>query len=229
MSIACALPFRLGWFTPATHELWGIQGRTYGFIPHELLPPLPFEGFDGSFSWLPARDRRGLEFEDRLGSTTGLPQFEDEARQQGLVLPESFKHFVSTPRLYGSVRSSTDCYLEFSPGLIADPAGAGGRMLRFLNDSQCCMLWYLYLGADGTHAVLASAWHDQDLDDDERVAAKRFFACAGSFEEFACRYWLENRIFFRRFEHQARDPLEDAYFQCAKASRELLPPQPDEF
>jgi hypothetical protein len=79
-----------------------------------------------------------------------------------------------------------------------------GYLVRFLADSQGCIFWYLYMTSDGgDHAVVASpgfygteleGWQDEKPNPDEIVFS------AGSFEEFLCRFWLENEIRFSAYE-----------------------------
>src|SRR5262245_12530787 len=77
-------------------------------------------------------------------------------------------------------------------------------LVRFLADSQGCIFWYLYIPT-GTpdHAVVSSPefydpsgerLHDQEPDH----GALAF--CAESFEEFICRFWIENEIWFAEYE-----------------------------
>src|SRR5262249_32612698 len=84
-----------------------------------------------------------------------------------------------------------------------------GYLVRFLCDSQGCVMWYLYLTADGSdHAVVASpdfygtrserraahAWVRANPDPEEIVF------CGESFEEVLCRFWLENDLAFANSE-----------------------------
>ena len=93
--------------------------------------------------------------------------------------------------------------------MVPCPFGSGGYLLRFLNDQQGCVFWYLYLTSRGEHCVVASlacldweiaaddeehgipdtddAWEDPPL---EAVTV----CCAPSFETFLYRFWLENEI-----------------------------------
>ena len=54
-------------------------------------------------------------------------------------------------------RVRTACYLDLPTELIELPDGAPGRLLRFMNDQQCCRLWYLHLRLEG-EATVVSAW-----------------------------------------------------------------------
>ncbi|MFD3466717.1 hypothetical protein ACFWWM_10195 [Streptomyces sp. NPDC058682] len=79
--------------------------------------------------------------------------------------------------------------------------------MRFLRDQQDCVIWYLYLRPSGEAFVVHSHLGYEhefearraaektagDLDDTgEQTAAIRW--CAPSFEEFAHRFWIENRL-----------------------------------
>jgi hypothetical protein len=221
-------PFPAAWFTSGPNVLWGLE-TTYGLIPYDLLPPIEHHDFDGTFSWLPTlpphNSRLDYDPDSNGCGLDSLPEFEAEARSLGLSLPKAFVHFVSTADLYQRVPSCTACYLDFSHGLIEDPSESGGRMLRFMNDSQACVLWYLYLAPSGDHCVLASGeWHYGFRDDPNRVLdPKVYFWCAPNFESFVYRFWLEDQI-WRRVRHgEVPTPEEARYLQAAIGARARLP------
>lgn len=110
------------------------------------------------------------------------------------------------------MRSNTDRYLDISPGLSLVEK-TGGHLARFLSDSQGCLFWYVYLPPDGEdHAVVSSPdFYGARFEEEgyyggrwssgipERELENLSFA-AGSFEEFMCRFWIENEIWFAGFE-----------------------------
>jgi hypothetical protein len=81
--------------------------------------------------------------------------------------------------------------------------------VRFLRDQQDCVLWYLYLRpseeAFVVHSYLDYEYEYEsrrggtqtqtqtDLDDAQEQTAAILW-CAPSFEEFAYRFWIENRL-----------------------------------
>ena len=224
-------PFPAGWFTSGPEVLWG-QKTTYGLIPYDMLPAIERDHFDGTFSWLPPLPPRNsaLHYDpdsDGCGLAS-LPALEGEAHSLGLELPKAFVHFVSTSELYERVASCTGCYLDFSHGLIEDPSDSGGRMLRFLNDSQACVLWYLYLTPSGDDCVLASGeWHDGARDDPKRLLnPNSYFWCAPHFESFVYRFWLEDQIWRRVRSGDVPTPEEARYLQAAVKARTRLPIPP---
>lgn len=89
-------------------------------------------------------------------------------------------------------------------------AGVVERLVvRFLRDQQDCVIWYLYLYLDPSGEVfVVQAYLDHeygyearrdgermetDLDDPEEQRAAIIW-CAPTFEEFAYRFWIENRL-----------------------------------
>ena len=90
-------------------------------------------------------------------------------------------------------------------------------MIRFLADSQGCVFWYLYLTSDGAdHAVVSSPgfygadveqWQEDPPDPSEIVF------CAESFEEFICRFWLENEIWFVGYENTPMPEIGRQYIE----------------
>ena len=99
--------------------------------------------------------------------------------------------------------------------------------MRFLRDQQDCVLWYLYLRSSEetfvVHSYLDYEYEYEarrngeqtqtDLDDAQEQSAGIMW-CAPSFEEFAYRFWIENRLWrgvrggdLSQLEPQLRDYL----------------------
>lgn len=76
--------------------------------------------------------------------------------------------------------------------MVAAPFVAlGGRtLIRFLNDQQGVVFWYLDLAGP----VLAT---NRYVDTDTNPAETNVYLVADSFEEFLYRYWLENLLWRR--------------------------------
>ena len=91
-------------------------------------------------------------------------------------------------------------------------------MLRFLNDSQGSMFWYLYLSPTGESCVLASTeWHyAYQQRAGEILDPAQYFWCGPDFEAFLFRYWIEGRISHHSFRKQPLPPELDAYVGAAQ-------------
>jgi hypothetical protein len=90
--------------------------------------------------------------------------------------------------------------------------------VRFLNDQQGVLFWYLALGKAGDEGVVVS---NDLLDADEPWLEdpheRQIYFCARSFEEFLYRFWLESEIYFRS---QDGTPLTPAMQRYASHYRE---------
>ena len=195
------------------------RSGTYTRYDFSALPLLPFE-LNGDWNWL--RRSRPVErniAEDLGYLPEGMPPLLDRMKAAlvalrpasaaaGLRIPDSFLQFFSDGGLASRIRSNTDCFVDISPGL-ADAPGGHGHLIRFLADSQGVLFWYLYLAPNGDHAVVSS-WdfygapgeenYGGDDDDMRRRKPDSVSFAAESFEEFMCRFWLENEIWFAASE-----------------------------
>jgi hypothetical protein len=141
-----------------------------------------------------------------------------QAEAEGSSIPTAMVTFLTTPDLHGRVPTCTDCYLQLSPRLIPGPEG--GRLIRFLNDSQCVLLWYVLLEKD-RHSVVAAVPEWKADDDgrselDDAMTPRDFVRCAASFEEFVFRFWIENTIWFAEHRKQPLTELQQAYASAAR-------------
>jgi hypothetical protein len=136
------------------------------------------------------------------------------AQARGFTLPDVFLTFMRSRELRRRVPSTTACYFD-APNDLVDMAD-GGVLFRFLNDQQWCILWYLYLAPDSTHAIIASThgFDVPELNKPEDIAHNppRIWLCAPDFETFLFRFWLVNHIWFAT-KHAPRPltPLERVY------------------
>jgi len=195
-----------GWYTAGSGVLWGRAG-TYKLIPAEALPAID-EPLDGTFAWL-----RSAEMPASFGMTYGpndacldppakeLVARAAEARREGLAVPPEFLAFMGDAELSSSVPSCTACFYDLGARLVAVPEHEGPeRLLRFMNDQQSCLAWYLLLEPGGRHRVAVAPPHFRDEptgDTFEDVADPRdVLVCAPSFEAFVRRFWIENAIWF---------------------------------
>jgi len=236
---------------------WGGDG-TYGVHPLAKMPAITTP-LRGTFDWLPPSPYGGLAYRDRVEyeeveAPTGLSPEEAllaaimgpppkrkptrpgwdgldalaaEASSLGLVVPREMIVFLSSPELFTRVPTCTACYLDLSQ-LVPGPTRRT-RLIRFMNDQQCSVLWYVQLEPGGSHSVLAAGarWKKRQprtprtLEDE--MTPQGFTRCAASFEELIHRFWIENTIWFA--EH-ARPPKQLSAEQraYAKAARKALAP-----
>lgn len=194
-----------GWFgTGGSSQLWGGWG-TYQFVPPESLPPVPKSEGPDEFAWLraapnteaPLGPMKEPAVEPRLDALT------TEANELGLEVPPSLRTFMLDPSLHGKVPTCTCCYLDLSTKLIPLPdENMPGRLLRFLNDQQCCILWYLHLLPNGEHKVVCASpeFKREEVSggtlEDGIAKLHNLVVCAEGFEEFIRRFWVENWVWF---------------------------------
>lgn len=186
----------LGEFRPCRH--------TYAYYPYESLPPLDSGQYTGTFPWLGGVGDLMPEQSLEVG------RLERDLEVNGLSLPRDFIAFQTGANSYAALDrvSVTACWTDLSKPL-ASPFEPGAYLVRFLRDQQSCVLWYLYLRPSGEVFVVHSdldfkeAQPTQDvgegaaidLDDVQEQRAMTYW-CAPSFEEFAHRFWIENRLWW---------------------------------
>ncbi|MBZ9593599.1 hypothetical protein K7B06_00585 [Streptomyces erythrochromogenes] len=174
---------------------------TYEVYPLDSLPRLDAVGLDGGFGWMDGVSGRPSEHAAHLAALEG------ELAAAGLTLPSDFAAFYRDERLCRAFDevSVTACWTDLSPALRS-PAEEGARLVRFLRDQQDCVIWYLYLRPSGEASVVCShlelesaeAWAAQEgADGFQEVAAGSLIRCAGSFEEFAYRFVVENELWMQ--------------------------------
>ena len=199
-------PFRPGWYGTDLGAYRPCDG-TYCLYPYESLPPLPDERFRGDFAWLGVLDAsldRTMEVyrppqaaRERMAARVG--QLAMAARRLGLTLPAPFLGFMGAVDLQARIPSCTACYFDLSGRIIPCPGRDDAYLIRFLNDQQDVLMWYLYLNRAGDHCVVVSPvyFDDEPLAPEVAAAVGDYgFHCAPSFEAFVYRFWLENRIWF---------------------------------
>ncbi len=204
--------FRRAWITAGHSELWNC-GNTYCTVPYENLPQVLRATDD--FRWLEAVTpelRRVIDGSTTLDSgdnmLANLERIVSKAQSLSLNLPEPFLRFMRDFDLQSKVPTCTSCFLELSDDFVPVPEAAGHFLLRFLNDSQSCVMWYLVLSPKGTTSVVASEYFfEPDIFDVmEYQEVKRedvfreAFLCADTFTEFLYRFWVENSIWYSLHE-----------------------------
>jgi len=202
---ALALP-RVWWAT----DLPGYREHptpfsTYSPFSYQDLPHIERE-LDDDLGWLRAEPRvpgslgyvvAGDPTPERAATAAELSALLGD---RTLALSRPFRTFITDPEPRTRVRSSTSCYLDLGQFPV-DVAG-GGALIHFLSDQQWMLHWLLYVGADGSEAVVvtetafgfeADGEPFDRLDPDEAGVS----VCAESFSEFLYRFWIENEIWFR--------------------------------
>ena len=218
-SLRSALKSR--WITSGSSELWGLSGGTYYEIKPERLPELP--NLDDYWKWLETQPEApsSLEWEREDGSPGLVAMLAD----LDFVAPPFAVRFLSSPTRYKRVPSCTACYLELSENPIPVPGYPGEYLLRFLNDSQACCLWYLHFCPHKTPCVVSSDYLlDSDIFEamqyeDAPEYAKCFEECyfsESSIERFVCRFSIENRIWFSLNDDVELTKEEFAYITAAQ-------------
>jgi hypothetical protein len=147
---------------------------------------------------------------DRQVASGKLDRIVASAQRLGLTLPPSFLRLMGSPELQDRIPSCTACYFSLSNDIIPCPGSEQGYIVRFLNDQQEVLLWYLYLTPAGEQRVLVSPFmldevaQDGPMNEQTRQAVvDNTFECAPTFAEFIYRFWLENVIWFKLNDQSA--------------------------
>lgn len=202
-------PFTAGWWATSLEKV-GLKDQrprvgTYGCYEHASLPTIQVE-LKGEFDWLsglPVLERHiGLEY--GADNERSLRELFQNCVRDRVLLPQEFIKFFKTPEWQARIRSNTDCFLDLAAAPVRSPQG-GGSLVRFLADSQGCVFWYLYI-PDGMndHAVIScpeffGPESEPDEADEEPNPPEAVFA-EESFEAFMCRFWIENELWFSKFD-----------------------------
>lgn len=199
------LPTKTGWFSVELPGYRPGQG-TYDFSEYASLPPLPTELFTGKLAWLKT-PQGSIEGETSKDVQIRMQKLSAQAQQLGLVLPEAFLRLMGSPEIQEHIPSCTACEFQPVDTILPHPSIEHGYIIRFLNDQQDVLLWYLYLNTAGEHCVLVSYVLLEELNNPEYVEnpaiwdsaaiARSTYVCALSFEEFIYRFWLENVLWFK--------------------------------
>ncbi len=200
---------------------------TYCFYPYDSIPPLDESLLQGNFQWLGNLDeslQTTMSLYERPEAQTKiaarLKNLLVEAARLQLKLPDPFLKFMGSPTLPDQIPSCTACYFDLSDHIIQLPIEDGCYLIRFLNDQQEVLLWYLYLTPESEHCVLVSPI---SFDDEELAAIppdvirQNTFFCAPTFETFLYRFWLENKIWFALDEKEALTDAQRRYLEHYKS------------
>lgn len=216
-------PFRTAWWS---FELPGYRAcdSTYCLFPYDSLPPLDQSLFRGDFQWLaPLGDMMQERMaiyrppeEEAIKLGPRLNQLAASAARLGLHLPAAFLAFMESPHLLNQIPSCTACYFDLAERIVQIPVEDGGYLIRFLNDQQAVLLWYLYLTPQSESCVVVSPvmFDHEKLDGvSAETIRTNIDHCAPSFEEFIYRFWLENSIWFASEEGRALTEEQEQYVQ----------------
>ena len=187
-----AVRLQTGWFGTDLGEYRPCDG-TYELYPAESLPPLPADGFGTGFGWLRSADAVNGE----CMQPAKLPP------HLAAPLPPAFEQFMQSPELQSAVPSCTACYWDVSGKVVPGPFDDGATLLRFLNDQQSCVHWYLYLEPDGSHRVVAGGGYYDDPYPAARADMRQdLIVVAPDFERFVYRFWVENVAWYEAVEEE---------------------------
>ncbi|MET9498463.1 hypothetical protein [Streptomyces sp. NPDC006552] len=175
---------------------------TYEYYPYESLPPLDSTELTGTFQQL------GGTSETVPEQVTALNRLAENLATKGLTLPRDFVTFQADSKLHCSLDevSVTCCWTDISEPLPS-PVEPGAFLVRFLRDQQDSVIWYLYLRPPG-EAFVVHSYLDYEYEyearrhgegtesnfDDPQEQRAAILWCSPSFEEFATRFWIENRL-----------------------------------
>ena len=211
-------PFQLGWWSFDLGKYRHCDG-TYCFYPYDSLPPITVP--DEKLAWLgPLTDTmdQQMDVHRRPEKPTGkIHEIVTQSGALGLTLPDAFMRLMLSRELQDRIPSCTACFFKLGERILPCPGDPNGYIVRFLNDQQDCVLWYLYLNKAGEHCVLAALPELETYADPAHPAEPEMIArvvaatwiCAPTFAEFIYRFWLENEIWFRLNE-SGGGPLDEA-------------------
>lgn len=180
------------------------------YVGYDELPPTPVDV--ARLEWLRAAPRHP---EDYLASAS-----EDAVRDLSAqavtdllgdraTVPDDFAQFLAEG-LRDRLRSATDSYFDLGNFTVTVD---GGHLLHLISDSQWVYHWLLYLGDDGTSAVVGTTSPTGFTPDpDDPLESPEYVVVANSFAEFTWRWWMDNEIFYRAaVEKTPLTPTQQSY------------------
>ncbi|MFO1017638.1 MAG: hypothetical protein U1E03_08585 [Hyphomonadaceae bacterium] len=228
------------WRIPGVRTVDGTYGAT-------SLNKLPVVEAPDDLSWLPPFDRqviakldakrlRGAEalapyFEraERLDDAAGgdfdgeLDQILAQAVNANVRLPAAFLQLFRSRKMQSRFFNPTGCEFDLpQQGMTPAPFGSRGWIIRFLNDQQGCLSWYLFIPPSGNVVVLSSsetqfamALEEHDPNNREHVSAVLGVThlAAHSFPEFLYRFWIEAALWFKCQYKLSKTPTEERYLR----------------
>jgi hypothetical protein len=230
--------FPFGWYSFELGSYRSCRGA-YCCYPYETLPPLE-QAFTGTFAWLAPlaegdHPMRNIVYsspaEEHRDMLAVLAQLTQDAQQREIDLPAPFLTFMRSAELRQRVPSVTGCFFDLSGRLVPCPE-RDGYIVRFLNDSQSVVTWFLYLSATRAPCVIGTGgpldqWDDPDYfpdDEEAREAEKKGIVaatrvCAMTFESFLYRFWFENVLWMALSRKRSLDSVQERYLQHLEATK----------
>ncbi|MGW0436754.1 hypothetical protein ACWDV4_29950 [Micromonospora sp. NPDC003197] len=198
---------------------------TYSGSSQATLPTLPLGHPGGLHNWM----RELVPLGERAAGQYGLVTLTDGVPVSGheAALPEQFVAFMADRVLRDSVPTCTSCYWASDLPVAPSPVHHGAQLVRFLNDQQGCLFWYLHLLPDGSHEVLCGgeAYDLQEVSQEE--AHEDLVRVADDFDQFIARFWIENLARYEvegqeRSDEELSKPVWEYLRQYASADRRPL-------
>ncbi|KAH8881969.1 hypothetical protein GQ53DRAFT_753973 [Thozetella sp. PMI_491] len=160
---------------PYTHASLGLDPRHDKYVCTSPPDLRSWMKLDGTFGWLEPLDPKmkaeweryvGAEGEAAVATTEEVDALVKQVAELGLTLPVGFETFVRSKHLHYRIPSCMAWYYQLSPLTKAPKEvdnDAGGYIIKFHYDQQCCAYAYLYMQNDGSHCVLESGddWHNE--------------------------------------------------------------------
>jgi hypothetical protein len=195
------MPLATGWVSFGLGRFRDTGFSTYTGMAYQSLPSLPADPPGGLHAWMRdlARHSPFVTGDPEVDTLSGdVPTDGHEA-----ALPAQFTAFMADPLLRDSVPTCTACYWEAALPVSASPVHEDAQLVRFLNDQQGCVFWYLHVLPDGQHEILCGAQCYDEYAVDPEEAATDLLRVADSFDEFIARFWIENLAWYE-IEHLDR-------------------------
>jgi hypothetical protein len=222
--------FQRGWWS------FGIEGirespSTYSLFDYDTLPKIEVPSLDDASQWLPPLepwlDEIMSEYrpgeEEREHYQIKYINMVASANRLNISLPADFHTFMQSLELQDRIPSCTACYFDISNEVLPSPFDDGGYFVRFLNDQQWVMLWYLYIDRNGNYTIVNSPYsfdpEYQNYEDTGEFAVtltdmqKETRICAPNFTTFIYRFWLENQIWFALNENKSLSIEQEEYIR----------------
>lgn len=221
--------FKTAWVGVGIPNIRECDG-TYGIFPSEDLPPLEAEA---GLDWLePLHPQIASQMLQYRPNSEMLQQYNawsvgvlEQARTMKLSIPDAVGSLIASEELRNRFPSATACYFDLPKSVSSSPFSQGDHILRFLNDQQICVCWYLHFSGDGAPTVIASMQfgdpnflEDVDRSDSELVTEwlAETYLVAPNAEVFLYRYWIENCIWMKLNERLPLSRAEQSYVRHYK-------------
>ena len=218
--------FKYNWLAFGLGDIRPVNS-TYSSTDFNSLPPTP--ELASNCSWLAelhpsidaAMEDYRLDAEAKARYADQLKHIESEAISNEIKLPDTFLTIAHSFELQERIPSCTACYFDLPETIVESPFRNDDFMLRFLNDQQVCVCWYIYFPKQGPSFVISSSGDGDEpfLDEIDFVSKPQSVqeclettSIAGrSFDEFIYRFWIENLIWLKLNEQIPMNRIELDY------------------